>query len=398
MKVDLGMFGRGDWIVPIVGMAVAGITFSYIWPLFSLLLERGGYSGFMIGLSATASALTMVVSAPIMPRVLARLGLVPLMVWSAVATALVLIGAGLSDNYLWWILLRLVLGFSSTALFFAAEYWLVEIAPPERRGRVVAIYAIVLSVSYGLGPLLLRWLGLESFATFWVPALIVAASILPILWGRSGAPEARVEGAASPLQTLSYFRSDPLVIWGVVMFGMIEFGALGLLSVWGVRSGMEEPDALALLTWLAVGSMIFQLLMGWAADLYDRRKLLMLSGIVSMIAPLMIIFTGVSYWIIVLCIVLWGGMAVSLYTLALTELGARYDGPKLAAGNAAVVLAYGVGAFAAPALFGQAMDWVDPDGLLYFSAICALAYTLLAIWRITTRPRKPLDIKAEKST
>ncbi|MEM9044869.1 MAG: MFS transporter [Pseudomonadota bacterium] len=388
---------RGEWIVPIVGMAVAGITFSYIWPLFSLLLERAGYSGFMIGLSATASALMMVVSAPVMPRILARYGLIPLMVWSAIATALVLIGAGLSDNYVWWIFLRLVLGFSSTALFFAAEYWLVEIAPPDRRGRIVAIYAIVLSVSYGLGPLLLRFLGLETLATFWVPALIVAASIIPILWGRSGAPEARVEGAASPLQTLSYFRSDPLVIWGVVMFGMIEFGALGLLSVWGVRRGMPETDALALLTWLAVGSMIFQLIMGWAADRYDRRKLLMLSGLVSVIAPVMMIFTGLEYWKIVLWVVLWGGMAVSLYTLALTELGSRYEGPELAAGNAAVVLAYGIGAFAAPAVFGQAMDWIDPDGLLHFSALCALAYTVLAVWRIATKPRKSLDMEPENS-
>ena len=389
-----GFFQRSDWIVPIVGMAVAGITFSYVWPLFSLLLERGGYSGFMIGLSATASALTMVISAPIMPRILARIGLVPLMTWSALATSLVLLGAGTSDNYVWWVFLRMVLGFSSTALFFAAEYWLVEIAPPERRGRVVAIYAIVLSVSYGLGPLLLRFLGLESFATFWVPALIVGVSILPILWGRSGAPEARVEGAASPLETLRYFRSDPLIIWGVVMFGMIEFGALGLLSVWGVRSGMAEPDALALLTWLAVGSMIFQLLMGWAADRYDRRRLLLLAGLVSVVAPLMMAATGLTYWLIIVWVVLWGGMAVSLYTLALTELGARYDGPKLAAGNAAVVLAYGVGAFAAPAAFGQAMDWVDPNGLLYFAALCAIAYVGLAIWRITTKPRKSLDTSA----
>ncbi|MEM8791529.1 MAG: MFS transporter [Pseudomonadota bacterium] len=394
MALQSDMFDRRDWIVPVIGMAVAGITFSYVWPLFALLLEREGYSGLMIGLSATASAMMMVVGAPVMPRILARFGLVQLMAGSALATAFVILAAGVWNDYWWWMLLRLVLGFSGTAMFFAAEYWLVEIAPPDRRGRIVAIYAIVLSTSYGAGPLLLNFLGLESAATFLVPAAIVAASIFPILWGKRGAPEARVEGAASPLQTLSYFRSDPLIMWGVVMFGAIEFGALGLLSVWGVRSGLVEADALALLTWLAFGSILFQLVMGWSADRFDRRRLLLLAGVLSGIAPFMIALSGIEYVLIVFWVIIWGGMAVSLYTLALTELGARYEGPALAAGNAAVVLAYGIGALAAPAAFGRAMDWIDPDGLLYFAAFGAAAYALLAIWRITVKPRKGLDMAA----
>ncbi|MEM7236513.1 MAG: MFS transporter [Pseudomonadota bacterium] len=384
-------------LAPVIGMAVAGVSISYLWPLFALLQENEGYSGFLIGLNSTASALTMVVSAPLMPRILARVGLVPLMLISVVVVAGVLVVIPVAYDFWWWTVLRMILGVAGTALFFAAEYWLVEIAPSKSRGRIVAVYAVVLSVSYGVGPIMLRTLGLESWQTFVIPAVIILLSAIPIMLGRRSAPSGQGEGSASPLETLSFFRSDPLILWGVVLFGMIEFGAMGLLSVWGLRSGLAEASALELLTWLAVGSVIFQFVMGWAADKFDRRKLLAVAGAISLITPLLMIQFAGNYPALVAFVVLWGGMAVSLYTLALTELGARYDGPELAAGNAAVVLAYGLGAFAAPAAFGRAMDWIRPDGLLWFAAGCAGAYLLLALIRLSRRARKSLDTDGQAS-
>ena len=71
-----------------------------------------------------------------------------------------------------------------------------------------------------------------------------------------------------------------------------------------------------------------------------------------------------------------------LYTLALAELGQRYSGAVLAEANAAVILAYGIGALVSPTAFGMAMDVVPPDGLLWFAALSALAYLALAAVRL----------------
>ncbi|MBY8975436.1 MFS transporter [Rhodobacteraceae bacterium NNCM2] len=384
--------GFRDWIAPIIAMAVAGMSISYLWPLFALLQEREGFSGLQIGLNATASALTMVAAAPVMPRLMARFGIIRLMVVSSLVLGAGVLAAPLFYDFWWWTLLRMIFGFTGTALFFAAEYWLVETAPPGRRGRIVAIYAIVLSVSYGVGPALLRMLGMDSAFTFVLPAVLIASGAIPILVGRQSAPPAREEEAASPAETFTYFRSDPLILWGVVLFGMIEFGAMGLLSVWAVKSGLVQADALMLLSWLAVGSILFQFVIGWAADTYDRRKLLAMAGALSFAAPVIMVLMVGNFAVLIVCAIIWGGMAAALYTLALTELGARYEGHKLAAGNAAVVLAYGIGAFMAPASFGWAMDWIPPDGLMWLAAASAGAYTLLALWRLAIKPRNPLDM------
>ena len=82
---------------------------------------------------------------------------------------------------------------------------------------------------------------------------------------------------------------------------------------------------------------------------------------------------------------------MAFYSLALTELGARYKGVSLARGNAAVVLAYGLGALVSPAAFGLAMDAIPPDGLLWLAALAACAYLALAIIRISRARAAGLD-------
>ncbi|MEM0922011.1 MAG: MFS transporter [Pseudomonadota bacterium] len=390
--------GATRWGPPIATMAVVSVAVAYASPMFALLIERAGYSGGANGLSASLTALMMILAAPVLPGLLARVGLIPLVLGAGVLAAVMMLVVPVIEALWWWTFLRMGLGLVVVGMFFATEYWLVETSPGARRGRIVAIYSVVVSGSYALGPLALERVGFETYLTYALPAAVILAGMAPIWFGRQNAPKPREEPAATPAETLGYFRSDPLIMWGVVLFGMIEFGAMGLLSVWALRSGLAESLALGLLAWMALGSMLFQYPLGWAADRYDRRRLLALAGGVSMVAPL-ILMAGVGLEAaLIAAVVLWGGMAVSLYSLALTELGARYDGPRLAAGTAAVVLAYGFGAFIAPASFGWAMDLVPPDGLLWAAALVALLYTLLALIRIALVPRSGPEEKDPPGT
>ena len=173
---------------------------------------------------------------------------------------------------------------------------------------------------------------------------------------------------------------------------------MGLITVWGLRSGLAESDAIGLAFWLAAGSLMFQLPVGWAADRFDRRKLLTLAAVVATIAPLIMLNVGQTVWALNLLIVLWGGMAVAFYSLALTELGSRYDGAVMAQANAAVVLAYGLGSLLTPGGFGIAMDLIPPNGLLYLAALAAFAYLILAFIRLNAAPRVPLDSKPKSGS
>ena len=75
----------------------------------------------------------------------------------------------------------------------------------------------------------------------------------------------------------------------------------------------------------------------------------------------------------------WGGMSAGLYTVALVELGARYDGRELAVGNAAMIMGYSIGAAFGPLAAGAMMDAIPPHGMLYsLAAGCMIYFALLA--------------------
>ena len=58
-----------------------------------------------------------------------------------------------------------------------------------------------------------------------------------------------------------------------------------------------------------------------------------------------------------------GAVSYGVYTMAIIELGERFTGPALIAGNAAFALMWGVGGIAMPPLAGGAMSLFGAPGL-----------------------------------
>ncbi len=369
-------------VAPIAAITLFGISMAMSYPLFGLMLERMGASGAMIGVNTTAAAIAIVAGAPVMPLILRRAGLGKLMTGAALGLAATMLAIPLYQDFWYWTALRLIFGFAATALFFASEYWIVAAAPEMSRGRIIAVYALCVSGGFALGPLILSLTGLEGSLPFLIAAGVVIAGLVPILWGLRWAPDIGDDDPPSPLAALGIFATDPGVVFAVVLFGTIEFGAMALIAVWGVRSGLAEADAAILLSVFAFGAMLLQMPLGWAADRFDRRWVLVLAASGSAIAPLAMMAAGPSYWLMLAAVAFWGAFSVGLYSVALTEMGARYRGGNLAVANAAIILGYGIGALVSPVLFGWAMDAIPPDGLLLAAAAVALAYLALMLARM----------------
>lgn len=369
---------------PIAAITIVGISMSLTYPLFALRLERMGESGAVIGLSATAAALGMVVGAPLMPRLLERVGIGPLM-YGALG---VLIGIfaliQVHENVWFWTLLRVVYGFSATALFFSSEFWIVGNAPDHLRGRVVAVYALALAGGFALGPAILGLTGYEGWPPILIAAAVCISGALPIALGLASSPPRADAPNTESGNALSFVRSDPTLMASVVLFGMIEFGAMALLPVWAIRSGLGEDVSITLLVLLALGAMAAQLPVGWAADKMNRRRLLTAAGLGNALVCIALPLAVGTAWLVQVLALLWGAIAVTLYSVALVELGARYRGAALAAGMAAIVGAYGVGALVSPWLFGFAMDVVPPHGLLF----ALLGFTAFYLALIAFRARR----------
>ncbi len=88
---------------------------------------------------------------------------------------------------------RLVLGAGEGTVFTAGSAWIVDLAPPDRRGRVIGLYGLAVWAGLSVGPL--------------IGELLLHASGYTLVWIFAGA--APLLGAAVALRLPDPFRPDP---------------------------------------------------------------------------------------------------------------------------------------------------------------------------------------------
>ena len=124
----------------IATVSVFAISQGLTYPLLSVILERLGQSPGMIGLSASMTPLGIIASAPFIPALSKRFGPGPTALSCAALAALLLALIGWTRDPLAWFPLRFLLGAVINPLYVLSEVWMMTLAPPSRRGRLLGLY------------------------------------------------------------------------------------------------------------------------------------------------------------------------------------------------------------------------------------------------------------------
>jgi MFS family permease len=142
-----------------------------------------------------------------------------------------------------------------------------------------------------------------------------------------------------------------------------------LLPIWGVRIGLNDRLAAATLSAVFFGSIVLQVLIGWLSDRFSRIATLRLCGAVGLLGALALASADASLPMLLGLLFVWGGIASGIYPVALSMAGDRFRGTELVTTNAAMIIAYGLGGLAGPALAGVAMTIWNPQGLFWLFAL-----------------------------
>lgn len=372
---ELDLVGIGAAIATI---SIVGIGLSQTGPLFSLIMERQGHSDAVIGLSMATVGVAALAITPAVPALARSVGVVRLTVVLILTMIVSFALIFATQNLFGWFALRFVFGAAITGVFVISEFWINALAPEHRRGLIMGIYATVLSLGFGAGPLLLSLTGSVGPAPFVISGILFALSLIPVLLARGSAPRIAADHKAS---FWPFLFAVPLATGAVFVFGMVESSNFSFLALYGTRLGLGEAVAVNLITLTAVGGLIFLIPIGMLADRLDRRVVLLGCGLVGSCGALLLpTFAGTP--LLFLAIVVWGGIIGGLYTVGLTHLGSRFKGGDLASANAAFVFAYALGMLVGPMSVGAVMDIWDPHGFAWTIAGFFILFTALAAWRI----------------
>ncbi|NNL78700.1 MAG: MFS transporter [Desulfobacterales bacterium] len=368
---------------PIIGavigaMSVFTLTLGLSYPLLALILENLGTPKALIGLNAAMTPLGIILSSPAIPRLARYKGSWGLAMLCLLFTLLFFVLIGATRRIEFWFILRFLLGVCINGMFIVSETWINQLSHSTTRGRIMGIYATVMSLGFCVGPFILPLTGFDGWPPFMVGIVCFIAAGLIMLPLRRRLPEFEktIHGSVYRFMTLA-----PTLLLAVLSAAYFDQIVLSFLPLYTLYFGFPQTTASFALGVLIVGNVFLQFPLGWLADLTSRRMVMLACTITTLAGCALLPFAIQSIWLLWPLLFIWGGAAFGVYTVALAGLGDRYSGAMLLTGSAAFGLMWGVGGMIGPALAGGAMQLWGPVGLPLILGIPFALFTFMLLWR-----------------
>ena len=371
----------------LIGMGVIGINVGLFNPLVALNLEARGVSTTFNGINAAMPYIAAIMFAPLVPRLVRSIGLLPMLLLSGVIDVAVILAFTLSDDVNVWLALRFLIGLGMLFHWVGSEVWVNAAVTDRNRGKIIGLNGALFSAGMFCGPIVLGLLGSEGSLPFVASACLVALAMSPLLFAFGTAPRSSYERRA---RLLTAIRHAPTPMLSALVQGVLFVALFVQLPIYGLRSGLDETEAVTLLSALVFGGMLAPVPVGWLADRLNRRLLLILSGCVILAATLLLPVVFHNRILLWLLLFMWGAGGGSLYTLGLVRLGELFAPGQLGAATAAFVMITHIGSIAGPVLAGGGMDLWNPHGFVVVTATTAFIFVVFGTWRYRTTPNTAL--------
>lgn len=360
----------------IATVMVFGLTYSLTAPLIAFDLAARGHSAAVIGSNAAMHAVGALVTALLLPSLVALMGTRLLVLASIALSAVVFLVFPHMPALGAWFALRFFLGVATETLFVTSETWINALAPESSRARTMAAYTAALSLGLALGPLILSLVGVGGALPYLIGAGLALLAGLFVASPKVRVPELGEPSIRNPVR---FLRIAPLALSAVLLTAGLETAALSFLPLYAMGHGWSADGATRLVTIVMLGAIALQMPVGWLGDMIDRRKLVAslatLCGLGAVAWPFVLGNAAATYAVFFL----WGGAFMGVYTIVITLVGSRFKGGDLVGIFAVAGLFWGVGSLVGPLSVGLALQ-ANPNGFAILAALACGAFALAA-WR-----------------
>lgn len=271
----------GIFVVTGLGLLSVGVTLPVIPRYVSGPIGGGDLE---VGIVSGAFAITGLACRPLAGHLADRSGRRRVVLWGSIAIAisglLYFVPAGVPGL----IVARLFLGAGEGAVYTAGSAWIVDLAPVERRGRIIGLYGLAIWGGLALGPpigeLILQ---ATSFGGVW--AFAAAAPLFGALVALR-IPEAYVprprSGARPPLLAREALRPGLGLALSIVGYATMAAFVVLHLDQQGVGHGAAVFTAFALSVFAG------RVLGGWLPDRFGSVPCAVAAGVIEAIGLLVI--------------------------------------------------------------------------------------------------------------
>ena len=290
-----------------------------------------------------------------------------------------------------WTLMRVATGCCVAGCYTIIEAWLQAKVTNETRGRTMGGYRIVDTTASLMAQLVISVLEPASYVSYNILALFCCAALIPLTLTRVRQPETP---AAPRLRPKLLIECSPLAAAGVLVAAVSSASFRMVGPLYGEGVGLV-PDQIAwFLASFVLGGAIAQYPVGWLADKYDRRHVLI--GL-SVAAILSCIVTAsvqeLSATGVMLTAFFFGLTSIPIYSVSAAHANDFVDSAQRVELSAALMFFFATGAIAAPLFASTLIAQFGPGAMFTMIAVAhayLIVYGFLRMRRLFHDGRSPL--------
>ena len=353
-------------------------------PLDALSGLALGFSTQQIGLLGSAHFLGFFIGCWWAPRLMGSVGHSRAFAAMTAAGAIGILSHMLIVDPIAWAIMRVATGLCVAGCYTVIEAWLQAKVTNQTRGRTMAVYRMVDMTGSFAAQMVIGVLAPASYVSYNLLAIVCCTALLPLTLTTAKQPETP---DAPRLRPRLAMERSPLAAAGVLVAALssASFRMIGPVYAQGV--GLTTEMIAWFLGVFVLGGAAAQYPIGWLADRYDRRWVLIFLSGASIFGCLFTVGASGSGLIGVLFASgLFGLTTFPIYSVSAAHAHDFASDDERVELSAALMFYFAVGAIAAPLLASTLIDWYGPTALFIMIAFGHALLIIFGILRMSARP------------
>lgn len=364
------------------------ISNGYIHTLIPLqLYQISGNDDQMVGLASSCYYLGLLLGSFNIAPVIVRVGHIRAYVSFCAILIFAILAHGLTVNVWIWLALRVITGFCVSANYVVFESWMIDIAEPERRGKLLGIYMLALYGGSALGQRIIAYTPDSFVLPYICAAMIVSISILPLTMSTITAPAIESHSSPSFKALFKLSRSGSAACF---ISGLILAPVYGLMPVYFEKLGLDKNSISWIMFAVIFGGTSMQFPFGKISDSMDRRKVIVSISILMLINIIFMVFLEKNLSNSVILLFIYGGLTFALYPIGISLACDHVKSANIPFVTQGMLLMYGLGSVIGP-YFASILMRNHNENFLYYNFVITLLFLVFVIYRIKAKDQKPED-------
>ncbi len=283
-----------------------------------------------------------------------------------------------------WAVMRVASGICIAGCYTIIEAWLQSKVTNETRGRAMGVYRVV-DILGSLGAqLLIAVLEPASYVSYNLLALLCCAALFPLTLTKAEPPQTP---DAPRLRPMMAWQMSPLASVGVVVSGITGAAFRMVGPIYGLAVGLTADLIALFLAAYVLGGAVAQIPIGWLADKFDRRAVLIWLSVASVAACAATIWAAEGgATAVFLAAAFFGFTTFPIYSVSAAHAHDFADSMQRVELSAALMFLYAIGAIASPVIASVLIGVFGPAGMFAFIALAHAGLCLFGLVRRRARP------------